>query len=146
MGLQPKKVLGVLGGMGPAATAEFLSILARDAPAETDQQHPSVLMISDPSIPDRGQAILGAGEDPTPRLRRGLERLVEFGAEVLAVPCNTAHYFIDRFRGELRAPLVHIVEETISAAMRKSPEGAWLLSTSGTRRSGLYPDYARRRA
>jgi aspartate racemase len=130
--------------MGPAASAEFLAILSRDAPAENDQEHPCVLMIADPSVPDRSQAILGLGEDPTPQLRRGLERLIEWGADILAVPCNTAHFFIDRFRDELRAPLVHIVEETLLAATRKSPDGAWLLSTSGTRKSDLYPACARR--
>ena len=71
------KTLGVLGGMGPAAGAEFLRLLARDAPAKRDQDHPRVIALSDPAIPDRSDAIRGLGEDPTPRLRRELERLVE---------------------------------------------------------------------
>jgi aspartate racemase len=70
--------------------------------------------------------------------------LIEWGADILAVPCNTAHVFIDRFKRELAVPLVHIVEATVRAASEKSPRGAWLLSTSGTRRSGIYADYARR--
>jgi len=130
--------------MGPAAGAEFLRLLARDAPAKRDQDHPRVIMLSDPSIPDRTEAILGQGEDPTPQLRSCLNRLVDWGADVLAVPCNTAHLFIDRFRGELRAPFIHIVEATVEAAAIKSPDGAWLLSTSGTRRSGLYAQYAKK--
>ena len=137
------KTLGVLGGMGPAAGAEFMRLLARDAPAKLDQDHPRVIVLSDPSIPDRTQAILGRGEDPTPRLRQGLERLTEWGADVLAVPCNTAHFFIDRFRDELPAPFIHIVEETVKAAAAISPDGAWLLYTSGTRVSGLYAKYAK---
>ncbi|MCL2010880.1 MAG: aspartate/glutamate racemase family protein, partial [Synergistaceae bacterium] len=84
-------------------------------------------------------------EDPTPRLRRGLERLVEWGAGVLAVPCNTAHFFIDRFRDELPVPFIHIIEATVSASAAASPDGAWLLSTSGTRVSGLYTEYALRK-
>ena len=71
-----------------------------------------------------------------------LMHLIEWGADVLAVPCNTAHYFIDRFRGDLTVPLVHIVEATDGAARRRSSEGAWLLFISGTRASGLYPAYA----
>lgn len=141
---KPEKTLGIMGGMGPAATAEFLRILARDAPALCDQEHPRVLMISEPAIPDRTQAILGLGDDPTRMLRYGLERLIDWGAEVLAVPCNTAHHFIDRFRSELPVPLIHIIEETVEAARAESPEGAWLLSTSGTRKSGIYPACARR--
>lgn len=144
MNMKSKKTLGVLGGMGPAASAEFLRLLARDAPATCDQEHPRVLMISEPSIPDRTQAILGQGEDPSPMLLRELKQLIEWGADVLAVPCNTAHHFIDRFRGELTVPLIHIIDETVDAARAKSPKGAWLLSTSGTRKSGLYPACAER--
>jgi aspartate racemase len=143
MASKTEKTLGVLGGMGPAATAEFLRILARDAPAQRDQEHPRTLILSDPSIPDRTEAILGVGDDPTPLLRLGLERLVEWGADVLAVPCNTAHFFIDRFRRELTVPFIHIVEATVGAAAEKSPEGAWILSTSGTRQSGIYVHWAR---
>jgi aspartate racemase len=101
-------------------------------------------LLSEPATPDRTQAICGDGENPTPLLRHGLERLVEWGAEVLAVPCNTAHFFIDRFRQELTVPLVHIVEATVGAAKERSGGGAWLLSTCGTRQSGLYTEYARR--
>jgi len=139
------KTLGVLGGMGPAAGAEFMRLLARDAPAKRDQDHPRVVMFSDPSIPDRGDAILGRGEDPTPQLRYGLERLTEWGANVLSVPCNTAHVFIDRFRSELPIPFIHIIEATVDAASASSPNGAWLLATSGTRRSGLYTEYANKK-
>lgn len=141
--LRPAKTLGILGGMGPAAGAEFLRLLAEGAPADCDQEHPRILMVSEPSIPDRSRAILGQGENPTSPLRDQLELLVSWGAGLLAVPCNTAHYFIDRFRSELRVPLVHIVEATLDEARKKSPEGAWLLSTSGTRKSGLYSEYAR---
>ncbi|NLL36209.1 MAG: aspartate/glutamate racemase family protein [Fretibacterium sp.] len=140
----PERTLGVLGGMGPAAAAEFLRLLARDAPAGKDQEHPRLLMLSEPSIPDRSDGIMGLGKDPSPLLRRSLECLVEWGAELLAVPCNTAHYFIDQFRAELGAPLVHIVEVTVEEARRRSPEGAWLLATSGTLLSGIYPSCAER--
>jgi len=139
------KTLGVLGGMGPAAGAEFLRLLARDAPAKRDQDHPRVIMFSDPSIPDRGDAIFGRGEEPTSQLRSGLERLTEWGADVLAVPCNTAHVFIDRFRNELPVPLIHIIEATVDAAAANNPNGAWLLATSGTRNSGLYTKYANKK-
>ena len=64
------------------------------------------------------------------------------GADILAVPCNTAHYFIDDFRDDLPRPLVHIIEETVLAAQRLNPDGAWMLSTHGTRASGLYQKYA----
>lgn len=141
-GLKPPIALGVLGGMGPAASAEFLRILAEKAPAKTDQEHPLVYMISDPRIPDRSSAILGRGDDPTDQLRQDLESLAAMGVGVLAVPCNTAHYFIDKFREELPVPLVHIVEATVLAAKQLNQEGCWMLSTIGTQQSGLYQAYA----
>lgn len=137
-----EKVLGVLGGMGPAASAEFLRLLAINAGAECDQEHPRVIMISDPHIPDRSTAIVGRGADPSGMIKNDLYRLAELGADVLAVPCNTAHYFIDSFRQALPIPLIHIVEATVNYAERQYPEGSWVLSTAGTRQSMLYQRYA----
>ena len=136
------KKLGVLGGMGPAASADFLRILAERAPATIDQEQPIVYVISDPQIPDRTCAIFGRGSDPSERIKQDLFSLAAMGADLLAVPCNTAHLFIDRFRTELPVPLVHIVEETVLAGKKLSPAGCWMLSTTGTRQCGLYQHYA----
>ncbi|MCE5202358.1 MAG: amino acid racemase [Synergistaceae bacterium] len=133
-----EKILGVLGGMGPAASAEFMKILAEKVPAGMDQDHPVVYMLSDPKIPDRSRAIVGDGKSPESQIRGDLEKLIEWGAEVLAVPCNTAHYFIDRFRSELSVPLVHIVEATLEEAVKNAPDGAWMVSSLGTVRAGIY--------
>ncbi|MDO9509264.1 MAG: amino acid racemase [Thermovirgaceae bacterium] len=146
MSPKPHKVLGVLGGMGPAATAEFLRLLAELAGAERDQDHPQILLFSNPRIPDRTAAIIGGGEDPAPAIFDGLRQLESWGADLLAVPCNTAHVFIDRFRTELKAPLVHIVEETVARSQAANPDGAWLLATSGTSSSGIYSAEAERRS
>lgn len=132
------KKLGVLGGMGSAASAEFLRILAAKAPAEIDQEHPVVYMLADSDIPDRSTAILGKGPDPSAQVYKDLLQLCDMGADLLAVPCNTVHYFIDRFAQPLPKPLIHIIEETVLAAQRRSPQGAWMLSTIGTAKSGLY--------
>ena len=135
---RPDTILGVLGGMGPAAAAEFLRLLAERAPVSSDQEHAITYLLSDPQAPDRSSAILGVGEDPTERLKDDLLTLTRWGANLLAVPCNTAHFFIDRFKDELPVPLVHIIEETVRAAATLSPKGAWLTATLGTMRSGLY--------
>lgn len=140
----PSKTLGILGGMGPAAAAEFLRLLAEKAPAERDQEHPIMYMLSDPHVPDRTAAVNGTGPDPTERLRKGLLTVAGWGVDYLAVPCNTAHIFIDRFRDELPVPLLHIVEQTVAACERQSPDGAWLLATEATCKSGLYQGYAQK--
>ena len=142
---QPDRILGVLGGMGPAAAAEFLRLLAERAPVSCDQEHAVTYLLSDPHMPDRSSAILGRGTDPTEQLKKDLLTLAGWGADILAVPCNTAHYFIDRFRDELPVPLVHIIDETVAAAERISPDGAWLLATRGTMDSGLYQKYGEKR-
>ena len=143
---RPEKTLGVLGGMGPAACAEFLRILARDVPAKDDSQHPKIIMLSDPETPDRSDGLMGIGPDPLPVIRKNLFKLIECGADVLAVPCNTAHYFIDRFREEIPVPLIHIVEVTVDAAQELSKGNcSWLLATDGTLKSLIYPSCAEKK-
>lgn len=138
----PRRLLGVLGGMGPAAGAEFLRLLTILSPATRDQDHVPVILLSDPQVPDRTEALLRHGEDPTPRLRENLLKLVSWGADLLAVPCNTAHVFIDRFAEELPVRLVHIVEETLAEAAAKNPAGGWLVATEGTLGSRIYQNRA----
>lgn len=140
----PSKILGVYGGMGPAASAEFMRLLAEMAPARRDQEHPIVYLYSDAQTPDRTDAFFGRGESPAPRLRAGLDRLCEWGADLLAVPCNTAHIFIDSFRSELKRPLVHIVEATVADAVKIAPDGCWIIATGATLASGIYTKEAER--
>ena len=76
------------------------------------------------------------------RMKVDLDTISDWGEDILAVPCNTAHFFIDGFRDHLCVPLVHIIEETVDAAAALNPDGAWLLATRGTMESGLYQKYA----
>ena len=132
--------LGVLGGMGPAATAEFLRLLAVKAPADCDQEHPRMIVYSHTVTPDRTTYLLGKGPDPEPYLLDGLQTLISWGADRLAVTCNTAHHFIDRFieQGLISVPVIHIIEETVRTCRERSPQGAWLTATLGTMKTGLY--------
>ena len=130
--------------MGPLATAEFLRILAEKTPVKKDQEHPRMIVLSNPSTPDRTQFILGEGETPVPYLKEGIKLLREWGADILAIPCNTSHYFIDHFSEELPLPIVHIIDETLQKTKELSPAGAWLLATEGTRRTKLYETHAER--
>lgn len=136
------KTLGVLGGMGPAASAEFMRLIAAKAPAEKDQEHPRIILYSNPVTPDRTAYILGNGPDPEPYLIDGLNALTEWGADILAVTCNTAHYYIDGFRPQIKKPIVHIIDETIRESRERSAEGAWLLATFGTMKTGIYQKHA----
>lgn len=134
------KILGILGGMGPAATAEFLRLLALHTPAKTDQEHIITYIVGDPTIPDRTEFILGGSLNPAPKIEENINKLVAMGAEILAVPCNTAHLFIDEM--ELKIPLIHIIKETIKATLELD-SCAFLISTLGTKQSGLFEKHSK---
>lgn len=143
-GTPARTVIGVLGGMGPAATAEFLALLAAETPARTDADHFPALILSDPQIPSRPAALAGSGPSPLPAMLAGLDRLAGWGADLLAVPCNTAHVFLDEASDRLPLPLVHIVDSTLDEARHLAPEGAWLLGTDATVRSRMFQQRALR--
>ncbi len=130
-----KKTVGVLGGMGPAATVEFYRRLVVATPAAADQEHLRVLIDSDPRVPNRTDAILRGGPNPMPWLTAMSQRLEAAGAEFLVMPCNTAHAYIDEIRGSVSIPALDMIEET-AAALDRSPVG--LLATDGTIQMGLY--------
>ncbi|MDO5629820.1 MAG: amino acid racemase [Mobilicoccus sp.] len=148
----PPRTLGILGGMGPLAGAEFFMRVTAAFPADRDQAHPVVHLLSNPTVDSRSDAVLAPGRarhDEVERdIRRGIAALLDLGADVIAVPCNTAHYFIDRFHNRLfsdptragsSAPvLAHIVDATLSELTASGQSAAWLLATEGTVRSGVY--------
>lgn len=136
--------LGVLGGMGPAATAEFQRLLAVKAPAEVDQEHPRMIVYSNTITPDRTTFLLGKGPDPTPYLLEGIQLLAKWGADRLAITCNTAHNFVDKLlaEGKVPVPVIHIIDETIRTCRQRSPKGAWLTATLGTMNTGIYQRHA----
>ncbi len=135
-----RKVIGVLGGMGPAATADFFQKIIRATPAKADQDHLKVLIYSNPQIPDRTAAIQGEGPDPLPALVASANLLVEAGADFLVIPCITAHHFYDRLQGAVRVPILHIVGETAAALASEHPNvrRLGLLATSGTLKGRLF--------
>lgn len=142
-----RPVLGILGGMGPAATVDLYAKVVRATPARRDQEHLTVCVWADPSVPDRTQALLGQGPDPTPALTRGLRRLEQMGASLVVVACNTAHAFLPAAAQGVGVRLLDMVEETSTeVAGRLGPGGVvGLLATSGTLAAGLYRDALARR-
>lgn len=133
------KTVGVLGGMGPAATLEFQARLLAATPAARDQDHLRVLVDCNPKVPDRNAAIVGDGPSPGPvlaEMARGLERA---GADFLVMPCNTAHAFAADIRAAVAIPLISLVHETAAAAAAAAPGGrVGVLAVDGARSAGLY--------
>jgi aspartate racemase len=140
-----RAMLGVLGGMGPMATVDFLAKLVRATPAGRDQDHIPTLVCSAAGIPDRADAILGAGPDPLPAMRAALARLEAGGATRIAIPCNTAHHWHAALQAGTALPILHIVDavaERLGETLGQAGAGGrvGLLATEGTLRARLYPE------
>lgn len=139
-----EKVLGVLGGMGPLATAYFMKIVVDMTESETDQEHIDMLVCNHVSIPDRTKFILdNSNENPVPILIKDASFLEKSGADVLAMPCNTAHFFFEQIQKEINIPLLHIVKETVEYIAKRDNEckKIGILATKGTNKSGVYQDF-----
>ena len=138
----PPGSLGVLGGMGPAATADFLRRLAAVTPAERDQDHIPVVVYSDPTTPDRSDAMERGGEDPLPKLLAGIRFLDAAGVAAIAIPCNSAHLWYEQMQAATSVPILHIADAVIQGLQASLPGVGTvvLLGTEGTLRSGLYQD------
>lgn len=135
-------LLGILGGMGPAATAGFYSHLVDVTPAVRDQDHVRVVMWADPTVPDRTAALLGEGESVVPWLERGVRALQDAGADLLVCPCNTAHAWLPDVAREAGVELLSIVDASADAVAEVAAPGArvGILGTDATLASGLYQD------
>ncbi len=126
-----EKVLGVLGGMGPLASAQFMVRLTELTPAERDQDHIPTVLWSDPRVPDRSRGKLGGGADPLPFLLRGIAGLRRAGCGAIAIPCNTAHGWFTEMQAAAGCPILHIVEAT-AAELRRIGLAGGLIGVTGT--------------
>ena len=133
--------LGILGGMGPKATAVFMDKIIEHTDAERDQDHIDLFVVSHATLPDRTTVILERDEQ---RFLAAVEqdfRLLEYAeAAHIAIPCNTSHYFYNALQAMTRIPIIHMVDETVRMMAERYGRGSkvGLLATNGTVRSGIY--------
>lgn len=133
------KKLGIIGGLGPMATAYFLQLLTRMSDAASDQEHMEILLHSKPQIPDRTRFILGQSpENPLPRMIEIGIGLKEQGAELIAIPCVTAHYFQKKLEAEIGIPVLNAVAQTALCLKEAGVRRAGILATDGTIESELF--------
>lgn len=134
-----KKTIGILGGMGPLATADLYRKIVASTRAESDHDHIRVYIDSNPRIPDRTGAILSGGDDPVPEMLSALRNLEKCGADCVIMPCNTAHYFRDRLQSETALPILDMLSITAEQCRARFPgKTACVLATRGTLATGLY--------
>lgn len=149
----PESFLGVIGGVGPGATAVFMDILVRATAAAGDQEHINALVAQHPAIPDRTAHILDPAhhEDPGPFLARDARFLESAGAEFLVLPCNTAHHYAQQVERAIHIPLVSIVDVTVREVCARlaqtqanggpqHPRKAAILATEGNVKARVYQE------
>ena len=134
-----KITLGVIGGLGPIATAHFMELVIRMTDADTDQEHLDMILYNRPSIPDRTSYILDQSKpNPLPEMIRTGNALARQGAKLIAIPCMTAHYFHRELTRYIEAPIVHAIHEVAAHLKKHGVTRAGIMATDGSIRSGLF--------
>lgn len=141
------KVVGILGGMGPMSTVDLMRKVTEKTPVQREQEHLRILVDSRPQIPDRTAAILGRGPSPVPMLQESARLLERWGAQILAIPCNSAHAFLAAVREAVSIEVLDMIGLVGRELAARFPEGTpvGLLATTGSIQARLYhtrlPDF-----
>jgi len=141
--VQPKrKIVGVMGGMGPSATVDFMAKVIDLTKAVRDQDHVHMIVDNDPSVPNRQQAIHSQIDNISSRLTAMAKRLEDAGADFLVLVCNTAHVFLTEMRATVGIPFVSIIDETVSEIRKSRPQAktVGVMATTGCLETGIYQD------
>jgi len=137
------KTIGVIGGMGPQATVDFFQKVLNNTKAVRDQDHIHIIIDNNPKIPDRTDFLLGKGESPLKGMVHSAVGLQLMGADILAMPCNTAHYFYEEITKFIDIPFINMIEEVAADIKGKNPgvKRVGLLATEGVYSMNLYGRY-----
>lgn len=139
-----KKTLGIVGGVGPLATMFIGEMIVRRTKAAKDQDHVNSIITNNTRIPDRTAYIMGDSEDnPVPVMIADMEKLASIGAEILIIPCNTAHTFYEELQQGTAVPVIHMIRETMKRAADQGAVKVGILATTGTVTSEVYQQAAK---
>lgn len=131
--------LGILGGMGPMASSLLYQIITQHTKASCDQDHLDILLYSHATMPDRTTAIAQKRDaDMIALLTKDCQTLETMGANLIAIPCNTSHYFLPHVKPHLSIPIINMVEETVKEVVARNIKKVCVLATEGTISMGLY--------
>lgn len=139
-----KKTIGIIGGMGPLATADLFRKIVLHTEAKCDQDHLHILIDNNTCIADRTAALLNGGESPLAEMVKSARWLERGGADCLIMPCNTAHCFHEKIQKEVRIPLLNMLELTCQTLSNRGISCAGLLATNGTVETGIYDQMAKK--
>ena len=132
------KTVGIIGGMGTLATIDLFNKIALETNAKSDDEHLHILIDNNAQIPDRSNFILKNGENPTNELIKSAKNLEQIGADFLAIPCNTAHYFYDFINDNVDIEVINMIEETAKIIKESKVSKVVLLATTGTIKAKVY--------
>lgn len=136
-----KKALGILGGMGPLATADLFTKIVTMTNAESDREHIRIYIDNNSQITDRTAAILHGGESPLPYMTESAKKLEAIGADCIIMPCNTAHYYLPQLQKEVNIPFISIIHQAVKVSKQRYPGlKAGILATIGTLDANVYSD------
>lgn len=134
--------LGILGGMGPMSTVLFFQLVVEYTYARSDQEHIDILIANRASTPDRTAFLMdNTRNNPLDTLIPDVKMLAAQGADIIAIPCNTAHCFYDEIRQAAGVPVLNMIAETMRYIKANGYRKAAILGTKGTIQSGIYQRY-----
>lgn len=132
-------VLGIIGGMGPAATDLLYRRIIARTDAERDQEHLDMIILNHASVPDRTEAIKsGKTKKVTDMLLKDVEFLAKSGVSAIVIPCNTSHYFYDVLQASTDVPIINMIRETAVSLKNAGKKRVCVLATDGTIMTGIY--------
>lgn len=137
--------IGIVGGLGPAATVDLYDKITRFTPAKTDQKHIKVAVEQNPQVPDRTKYLLEGGVDPTLALYQACKRLENDDVDAIVIACNTAHAYFETILPHLSVPLINMQQVTLEEIIEKYGKNTvvGLMATDGTIQTGIYSNKAK---
>ncbi|WP_439328334.1 aspartate/glutamate racemase family protein [Lonepinella sp. BR2357] len=134
------KRVGIIGGMGPLASADLYLKIIQATHANSDQENIPLIIDNFPQIEDRTAFILGSGENPVTKLIESATRLKKADCQAFAMACNTAHYFSQEVVNAVDLPIIHIAEVTVKHILQQhqSARKVAVLATTGTKKARIY--------
>ena len=137
--------LGVIGGMGPLATVKFYDKVVLNTDAHNDNEHIDLVVLNHSTMPDRTRCIIEKKDlEFLNVIKKDLEILDNIGVDVVAIPCNTSHYFYDEFSKYTNLKIINMIEETILEIKKRGVKQVAVFGTIGTLNSKVYDKYAQK--
>lgn len=132
------RIIGVIGGLGPMATADYFVKIINNTKAKTDQDHLPIVIYNNPQIPDRTDAILEGGKSPVAAIVETGKKLIDIGVDFLCIPCNTSFYFYEQIQEKLSIPILNMIDITVEYLKTNGYKRVIVLGTRATIKTGIY--------